>query len=152
MMKTISISQLLAGESFFQDMSQAQLDFIAGCASNVHFKEGEFVVLRGKPTTHFFLIRSGHAALEVDAGTKTIVIQTVSDGNVIGWSWVEPPYKWRYDVRVLEDISAIAFDAQCVRDKCEADPVFGYEMYKRFIRIVINRLMATRVQLTDMYS
>lgn len=151
-MKTRTVNQVLAAEPFFQDMSEDHLDFIAGCATNAHFKEGEFIVLRGKPTTHFYLIRKGRAALEVDAANKTVVIQTVSDGHVIGWSWVEPPYKWRYDVRAIDDISAIAFDAQCVRDKCDADPVFGYEMYKRFIRIVINRLMATRVQLTDMYA
>ena len=151
-MKTRSISQLLSEEEFFKGLNEQQLDFIAGCAKNVHFSEGQFMVLRGKPTTHFYLIRNGRAALEVDAANKTLVIQTVSQGHVIGWSWVEPPYKWRYDVRVLEDVSAVAFDAECVREKCDADPVFGYEMYKRFIRIVINRLMATRVQLTDMYS
>jgi CRP-like cAMP-binding protein len=110
------------------------------------------MVLRGNPTTEFYLIRKGRAALEVDAGNNTCVIHTVSKGNVIGWSWVEPPFRWRYDVRVIEPVRAIAFDAECVRQKCEADPVFGYEMYKRFIRIVINRLMATRVQLTDMYA
>lgn len=151
-MKTHPISEMLAKQEFFRDMSPEHLEFFAGCASNVRFDEGKFLVLRGKPTTHFFLIRKGRAALEVDAGNRTCTIQTVSGGNVIGWSWVEPPYKWRYDVRVLEPVRAIAFDAECVRKKCEADPVFGYEMYKRFIRIVINRLMATRVQLTDMYA
>jgi CRP-like cAMP-binding protein len=151
-MKTLSISQLLAREEFFRDMTEDHLDFIAGCANNVHFQEGQFVGFRGKPTTHFFLIRSGRAALEVDAANRTVIVQTVSQGHVVGWSWLEPPYTWRYDVRALDPLSAIAFDAACVRDKCEADRVFGYETYKRFIRLVIERLEATREQLTDMYA
>lgn len=151
-MQMQTISDLLSKQEFFSGMKKDYIDFIAGCAGNVHFRNGQFVVLRGKPATHFYLLRKGHAALEVDAANKTVVIQTVSAGNVIGWSWLEPPFEWQYDVRAVEDISAVAFDATCVREKCDADPVFGYEMYKRFIRVVINRLMATRVQLTDMYA
>jgi CRP-like cAMP-binding protein len=151
-MKTQSISALLAREEFFRDMTEDQLDFIAGCASNVHFKEGKFIGFRGKLTTHFFLVRRGRASLEVDAANRTVIVQTISEGHVVGWSWLEPPYTWRYDVRALDDVSAIAFDAACVREKCEGDRVFGYEMYKRFIRLVIERLEATREQLTDMYA
>ena len=67
-MKTHPISEMLAKQDFFRDMSKDHLDFFAGCASNVRFSEGEFMVLRGKPTTHFYLIRKGRAALEVNAG------------------------------------------------------------------------------------
>ena len=151
-MKTQSISDLLAQEEFFRELTKAHRDFIAGCATNVHFHEGQFIILRGKPTTHFFLIRSGRAAFEVETANRTLIIQTVSRGNVLGWSWLQEPYTSRYDIRALEDVSAIAFDAACVRDKCEADPVFGFEIYKRFTRIVIERLESTREQLTDMYA
>jgi CRP-like cAMP-binding protein len=147
-----TISDLLVDQDFFRGIKRDYIDFIAGCASNVHFRKGQFIALRGKPASHFYLIRSGHAALEVDAANRTVIIQTVSAGHVIGWSWLEPPYEWQYDVRTVEDVSAVAFDATCVREKCDGDPVFGYEMYKRFIRVVINRLDATRVQLTDMYA
>lgn len=151
-MKVRTISDLLVDQDFFRGIKRDYIDFIAGCASNVHFRKGQFVALRGKAASHFYLIRDGHAALEVDAANRMVIIQTVSAGQVIGWSWVEPPYEWQYDVRAVEDIDAVAFDATCVREKCDADPVFGYEMYKRFIRVVINRLDGTRVQLTDMYA
>ncbi|HUF09921.1 MAG TPA: cyclic nucleotide-binding domain-containing protein [Rhodothermales bacterium] len=147
-----TISDLLAQEVFFRNMTKDQLDFIAGCATNVHYRDGEFIGLRGKLTTHFYLIRKGRVAFEVEAANRTVIIQTVAESDVIGWSWLQPPYTWRYDVRALDDVSAIAFDAKCVREKCEADPVFGFEMYKRFTRIVIERLEATREQLTDMYA
>ncbi|HEY5564495.1 MAG TPA: cyclic nucleotide-binding domain-containing protein [Rhodothermia bacterium] len=146
-----TISDLLAQSPFFRELTKDQLDFIAGCATNVHFHDDEFIGLRGKPTTHFYLIRKGRVAFEVEAANRTVIIQTASEGDVVGWSWLQRPYTWRYDVRALDEVSAIAFDATCVRDKCEGDPVFGFEMYKRFTRIVIERLEATREQLTDMY-
>lgn len=151
-MNVQATSSLLADQHFFAGMSDEHLDAIASCASERHFEEGRFMVLRGKPAQDFFLIRSGRVALEIHAGNKNVLISTVPPGGVIGWSWLEDPFEWRYDVRVLEDVEAIAFNANCVREKCESDPAFGYEMYKRFMHLVIKRLMASRVQLVDLYS
>lgn len=151
-MKTQSISDVLAKHDFFADMSPEHIDFIAGCATIVHFRVGDFVMLAGEPCTHFYLARSGRAVVEVETGNQTRVIHSPGPGDIIGWSWVMPPAIWRYDVRVTEEMSAIAFDAKCVREKCEADYEFGYHIYKRILEIVIERFMATRIQMMDVYA
>lgn len=151
-MKVHTITESLAALPFFEGMPEEYLEFISGCASHAHFSEGEFLLLEGSEADHFFAIREGLAALEIEAANKTFTLQTVQEGNVVGWSWMIPPYTWHYDVRAITPVSAIRFNALCVRDKCDADPRFGYEVLRRFSRLVIQRLMVTRMLLIDMYS
>jgi len=151
-MKIHTIPGILGEVPFFKDLKPEYREFLAGCARNVHFKPGEFLLLAGKDTTHFYLIREGHVALEMEAGNKVFSIQTIGEGQILGWSWLVPPYTWHYDARAVEPVSAISFDAKCVREKCEKDPVFGYELLKRFSRLIAERLMATRIQMADLYQ
>jgi CRP-like cAMP-binding protein len=151
-MKTYSIPASLDALQTFEGLTAQQLDFIAGCAQNVHFDEGDFLLLEGYTTDTFYVLRSGSVALEMPGANQIVTIQTLGPGDLLGWSWLLPPFTSCYDARALEPVSAIAFDAVCVREKCERDPVFGYEMYKRFSRIIAERLMATSMQLIDVYQ
>lgn len=151
-MKIETITPSLKQFPVFEDLSDDQLEFVAGCAKNVHFKKGEFLLHAGKPATHFFIIREGLVALEMEAANKIVTLQTADEGHTVGWSWLVPPYTWHYDARAATAVSAISFDAVCVREKCDKDPVFGYEIYKRFSRVMVQRLVATRMQLADMYN
>ena len=60
------------------------------------------------------------------------MIQTLGEDDVIGYSWLFPPYRWRFDARAVEPLRALALDGQCLRGKCDDDPVLGYELMKRF--------------------
>ena len=72
-------------------------------------------------------------------------------GEVLGWSWLYPPYRWNFDARAVEPVRAFALDGNCLRAKCEADHDFGYELVKRFLQQVHMRLERTRLQLLDVY-
>ena len=151
-MKTQSIAGSLLGLPFFADMSREHLDFISGCASHVRFRGGDLVLTQGRKSDRFYLIRSGEISLELHAANRTLEITTVGEGEMVGWSWLVPPYTWHYDGRAINDVCLFAFNADCVRNKCDADPVFGYDMFKRFSSLIVDRLMATRIQLLDIYQ
>jgi CRP/FNR family cyclic AMP-dependent transcriptional regulator len=85
-------------------------------------------------------------------GRGAVTFQTVPEGEVVGVSWLIPPYRWTYDAKALELIRAIAIDGACLRGKCEADHDLGYEMMKRFMPVLIQRLHATRLQILDIYG
>lgn len=74
-------------------------------------------------------------------------VHTVGAGDILGWSWVAPPYHWHFNARALEATKAIAFDARCLRSKLEQDHQLGYELLKRFSEVIVQRLDATQVQL-----
>lgn len=151
-MKLTSIAESLAAVPSFEGIPRKYLDLISGCASNIHFQQGKFILLEGREARHFYVIREGKVAIETAAGNRNaITIETLTAGDVLGWSWLVPPYRWQFDARAVTAVSAIAFDAVCLREKCELDTDFGYEILKRFAEIMSQRLTATRMQIVDLY-
>ncbi|MBI3193500.1 MAG: cyclic nucleotide-binding domain-containing protein, partial [Ignavibacteriae bacterium] len=101
----------------------------------------------------FYIIRQGKVAVEAYAAERgAVIIDTVEEGDVLGWSWLIPPYNWHFDARAVELTLAIALDGKCLRNKCEHDHNLGYELLKRFAHIIEQRLEATRIRLLDLYG
>jgi CRP/FNR family transcriptional regulator, cyclic AMP receptor protein len=148
-----TIDDLLAKHSFFQGLKAEDLKVIAGCGSNVHFEPGEFLFHEGDQADHFYALREGSAVVEIHVPQAgPVVIQSVGPGEILGWSWLFPPYRWQFDARAREGIRATVFDGQCLRTKCESNPALGYELMKRLAFMVSQRLEATRLQLLDIYA
>ncbi len=152
-MEKESLAGILAIQPVLQGLDPQHVELIVGCASNVRFDPGEFVFRAGEEANQFYVVRSGRVSVEVIAPQRgPITIETVGDGDLLGWSWLIPPFHWHFDARALNLTRAIALDARCLRNKCEADPAFGYELLKRFSQIMEHRLEATRLQLLDLYA
>ena len=150
-MKTLDA--VIAESPVFAGLTQEQLEFIVGCAQNVHFDAGQKIAKAGDAADVFYLIRMGEVALDLDVPNKKPVrIDSVEAGQVLGWSWLIPPYEWKYDVTATELVRAIAFDGTCLRGKCDSDPVLGYELLSRFSQVLVERLQATRFRLLDIYG
>ena len=148
-----SLEVLIAGHSFFSDLEEEYVRSLTGCAANVRFDSGTYVFHEGEPADHFYLIRQGRVAIEISAPPrKPIIVQTLSAGDVLGWSWLVAPYQWRFHARAVESVRAIALDGKCLRARCEENHDLGYELLKRFARVITQRLDATRLQLLDVYA
>jgi len=148
-----TLEGVLAGHPFFSRMDPRYLELAVGCAANVRFNAGELIFRQGHEAEHFYLIRAGRVALEIHVpGRGGLTIQTLGAGEVLGWSWLVPPYNWRFDGRAAEVTRAIVFDGKCLRKKCEEDHELGYELQKRVIAILGEHLDATRFRLLDVYS
>lgn len=138
---------------FFAGFDEAFCTLVTRCAKNVRFEPGQYLFHEGEPADQFYLLRHGRVALEVKApGREAVTFQTVNEGEIVGVSWIIPPYRWTYDARALDLVRAISMDATCLRDKCEADPALGYDVMKRFLPIIVERLHATRLQILDVYG
>ncbi len=137
----------------FQGMEPAHLALIAGCGENAIFEPGEYVMREGHPAEHFHVIRKGRVALEMFVPQQGgLTVETLDPGEPLGWSWLVPPFRTHLDARTLLRTHTIAFDATCLRGKCEDDPALGYELMKRFVPVMVNRLQATRFRLLDIYG
>jgi CRP/FNR family transcriptional regulator, cyclic AMP receptor protein len=148
-----SFEKVLAEHPFFKDLSSPHLDTVVGCVANVVFQPGEFIFREGQPADLFFVVREGKVAVEVFVPNKgPVTIETIEGGEMLGWSWLFPPYKARFDARALNAVRALSLDGACLRTKCEKDPALGYELLKRFAELVVSRLEATRMQLLDLYG
>ncbi len=152
-MQLITLERVIESHPFFSGLAPKYLRLVTGCASNRRFDEGEFLFREGEKAEEFFLIREGRATLCISApGRGLIPIQTVGPGDVLGWSWLLEPYGWFYCAKAIEPVRALAFNGVCLRNKCEEDHDFGYDLMKRFAGIMAERLQATRLQLLDVYA
>ena len=148
-----TLEPIIRANPFFQGMDDRYIELITGCAKNVRFSEGQVVFREGDPADQFYLIRSGLVSLQMMVPHRGLTtVMTVGDGEVLGWSWLFPPYQWRFDARTQEPTHALAFDGKCLRTKCEEDYDLGYEIFKRFMQVITARLESTRLQLLDVYG
>lgn len=147
------LDSALADVPLFADLPQPELELIAGCAANTRFAEGEQLFRRGDPANTFYVIRHGSVALETFVPTRgPVMIETLEPGEVLGWSWLFPPYHWHLDARALTVVGAVVFDGACIRGKCVAEPRLGYDLMSRFAQMLIERLQWTRLRLIDVYG
>jgi len=138
---------------FFKEMSERARTLIAGCASHAVFHDGDQILREGESADTFFVIRRGAAAVEVHVpGKKPLVIETLRDGEILGWSWLIPPYRTQFDARAVGLVRVVSIDGKCLRGKCEEDHELGYELYRHFVPVIVARLSAARLQMVDIYG
>ena len=152
-MEIHGLDRLICEHSFFAGMSQDYCELIGRCARNVRFDKGQYLFRESEPASEFFLIRHGRVALEVMAPERgPMRFLTLYAGEIAGVSWLVPPYRWLYDAQALELTRAISIDGSCLREKAEGNHDFGYEMMKRFMSMLVQRLHAAHLQILDVYG
>jgi CRP-like cAMP-binding protein len=150
---TTAIRDLIEHHSFMAGLSEASLDLVVGCAKNVAFAPGVSLCVEGESADTFYLLRRGRVSIDVHApGRGSIVIETVGPGDVVGWSWLVPPFRWTFDARAIDDGGGIAIDGACLRAKAMNDPSLGFELLSRVSVTLLARLQSTRVRLLDLYG
>lgn len=147
------IEELLAEIPSLAGLPAGQDALVAGCGRNIVFEAGTHIFREGDQADTFYAIRRGSVALELAAPPRaSLIVETLHAGDILGWSWLFPPNRAKFDARASDEVHAIAFDGACLRGKCEADHALGYELMKRFGAVITDRLQATRVRLLDVYG
>jgi CRP/FNR family cyclic AMP-dependent transcriptional regulator len=138
----------LAVHPFLRGMSRDQLGVLAKTACDVRFPARHRLFEDGGNASRFWLIQCGHVSLDLHIpGEGPVVIETVGMGELLGWSWLFPPYKWAFGAVAVTPVEAFEFDAPAIRELCVADPGLGYELSQRISRVLAQRLLATRIRL-----
>ncbi len=148
-----TMEEVISTQPFFTGLESKLITILVSCASNRVFHPGEYLCREGEQADSFYLIRSGQVTLEVYAPHHGgLRIETLQEGNILGWSWVVPPYRWHFDAKAMDAVRAVALDARCLREKCEHDHELGYQLLARFSRLIDERLQTTRRQLLEVYG
>lgn len=148
-----TLEAVIREHPFFKGLEEPYIKLIVECAKIVRFDEGQILFRQMDPTDHFYLVRESLAAVEsmIPHRGSTMVL-TAGSAEVLGWSCLFQPYKWLFDARALRSTRALAFDGKCLRTKCAEDHDLGYELLKRFTRIVREWFESTKLQLMDLYG
>ncbi len=147
------LTPLIREHPFAWDFDDRIVGELEAVAVEVAFRPGEFLLREGRETTASYLIRKGVVVLEIhDPGRGAVPIQSVGSGDVLGWSWILAPYHCHFDARAIEPVEALALDGATLRAKCEADHELGYQVTRRLLFVVQQRLERVRMQLLDLYA
>ena len=145
-----SLEQLLAEHPFLEGMRSDHLQLVAEYAHQAAFKSGEHLLRENEEASEFYLIIHGKVALGTFIpGRGITTIQTLEDGELVGWSWLVPPYRWRFSALSISPVQTIALNGGKLREKCRQNHEFGFELTKRLVAVVGQRLTATRKRLED---
>ncbi|HTK11185.1 MAG TPA: cyclic nucleotide-binding domain-containing protein [Ktedonobacteraceae bacterium] len=147
-----TLEEALAEHPFFRGFDSDYLHDIVRFAVFIHYDSDVCIFHEGEQATHFYLLNQGKVGLETfSADRGAIAIETIEAGEVLGWSWLFPPYRWHFSSRVIEPVHGIMLDAATLRKMCDEDHTFGYELVRRIAHVITQRLQSTRLQLLDVY-
>ena len=139
---------MLAEHPFLRGMAPGHLDALAEAGADVSFPAGHRIFEDGGFAGKFWLIQSGHIALDVQVpGEGRVTIDSVGMGELLGCSWLFPPYRWAFGAVCAGPLRAFEFDAVAIRARCAADPLFGHELTGRLLSALARRLQSTRTRL-----
>lgn len=143
-----NLNEAITLHAFFHGMKPEHLAVLGQGAKAVQFKSGDVLFREDEPANQFYLIESGKVALEAhEPADGTALVQTLGAGDVLGWSWLFPPFVWHFQARAMEPTSAVVLSGAHLLVTAERNHDFGYELMKRVAQVVIHRLQATRKQL-----
>jgi CRP/FNR family cyclic AMP-dependent transcriptional regulator len=143
----------LSTHAFFSGLNEEYIELLSEFATQKHVAKGNVLFQQGKPADKFYLVREGKVSVQVPALVGPVMeLQILGENQMLGWSWLIPPYRWNFLARAVEDTEVIEFDGVAILAHCERDPKFGYELFKRFAVLMSERLNAARQKMMDEWN
>ena len=143
----------LGEHAFLRGMTDRHLAILARACWVAPVRAGHRLFEEGSTAHRFWLLRSGNVALDVHApGRHKLLVETLGPGDLVGLSWLVPPYEWQFGATAVQDTVTFELNAIAVRAACEEDPVLGYALLRRVMSAASSRLHATRVRMLDLYG
>ena len=148
-----ALAKALGDHPFLQEIREALLVPVAACAREASFPAGSFIFREGAPATSLYLLQRGRVVLEIGVPARgTARVETLDGGDILGLSWLFPPYRWQADAHVVEAATAIVLDAACLRERLDQDPALGHAVMKSLAHQLYLRLERVRLQRLDVYK
>ena len=148
-----TMEPILAAHPFFKGLDPRYLKLIVECASRETFTPGQFLCQDNEEARKFYVIHHGRVAVEIYRPRRgAVTVQTIGEGEVLGWLWFDQPYHWHLDARALDLTRVISLEVQGLMDRCNRDHDFGYELMRRYAHHLAVQFRVTKAQLADFYG
>ncbi|HYA53986.1 MAG TPA: cyclic nucleotide-binding domain-containing protein [Thermoplasmata archaeon] len=148
-----AISDRVLHHPFFAGIDPTLVHAMVSKAEERTYDVGEMLVREGRPAEEFFLVLDGKVALEVGSVEHPgITVETIGRGEILGWSWLVSPYRWRFDARATKPTQVIAINAAAARYALAAHPALAYQFLMKLLPVIAERLENTRVQVLDIHG
>jgi CRP-like cAMP-binding protein len=133
---------------FLSGFDGAERKTLSKIAQKKKFTAGKAIFRQGEKADGFYLIENGLVSLDYALPHKRqIQLQQLGPGEILGWSWLTEPCKWKFGAAAVDNVTASFFPVVDVRDQCARDPKLGYALMERIALALMERLQATRHKL-----
>ena len=140
-----TILNAFASHPFIQGLSDHHRMRLASGVNPFKIAAGAYLAREGEPAHAFYLIQKGQVAIGSHLSQAgAMPIETVGPGDVVGWSWLLPPFRWQFDARASADVQGLLFNGAWLREQCEQDYALGYHLLRQLLLTVSRRLVASR--------
>ncbi len=147
------LERAVAAHPFLCGISEHHVRLLADAAMRTRFDPNQIIFREGEQANRFYLIEHGSVALESNSESgSAIMIDTIGDGDLLGWSWLFPPYVWHFTARATQATAAIFFYGTVLREYCEKDHSLGFGLLKRMSEVMTRRLQLARRKLLESYG
>jgi len=148
-----TMQPILAAHPFFKGLDSRYLNVILECASREQFAPEQMLCRDEEEARKFYVIYHGQVSVEIYRARRgPVTIQTLGEGEALGWLWFEKPYHWHLDARARVLTRVISLDVDCLLQKCAQDHELGYELMRRYAHHLAMQFRATKLQLADFYG
>jgi CRP/FNR family cyclic AMP-dependent transcriptional regulator len=152
-MSNQTTAEYLSAHEFFSGFSDDVLNFLCQCSSTHSLKNGQILFRHGENADKFYVVRQGRLSIQIPAIMgPPLEIQSLGKDQVLGWSWLIPPYKWSFQAKAEADAELLMFDGKLILARCEQEPAFGYALLKKFAALMSLRLDAARRKMMDEWN
>jgi len=148
-----TVETVLRSHPFLAGLPEGTTELIAACSSLATFEPGQLLLSEGEAADTVFLLHHGQVAVEVHRPAGgSLWIETVGSGHLVGLSWASSPFRWQFDARALEPVSAVAIDVGELRAGLGRHPDLGFALLDRLMGRLVDRLQSTRLRLLDLHA
>ncbi len=145
------LERVLRNHPFLQGLEADQIQFLVGCARNMRFKGGDYLMRQGEQEDTLYLLRQGTVAIEMPGpGGQVICLETVGPGDALGVSLMTPSAA-DLDCRARDTVLAFGLDHQCLLRKMHEDPRLGFALTMKLLERTYQRLSRARLHQMDVY-
>ena len=149
----LDISGYLKSHKRFKQLSDPLIQQLTDAGRILSFKQGEHLFAQDQQADHFYIVLNGAVSVEIPAiYGPPLIVQSLKKDDMLGWSWLIPPYLWTFEAIAEEDTEVIEFDGVKLRKACEADHDLGYELMKYFSGLMSERLHEARRKMMETWS
>jgi CRP-like cAMP-binding protein len=138
---------------FVADLPDRVVEELANVSALVDFPAGAALFHEGTENQFLYLVHSGHVGLDMYVpGRGRVRILSVGPGEMLAWSALLGDGRMTVSATALDDLQAVAMAAPKLRELCEADHEVGFQLMSRMAQALAHRLLATRLQLLDLFA
>ncbi|MBI3484261.1 MAG: cyclic nucleotide-binding domain-containing protein [Acidobacteria bacterium] len=139
--------------SFLARLSPRVREKLLSHATAFRYLDGEAIFREGDPSLYLYILKQGRVAIEIHVPSKGWqTILTVWPGDTFSWSALVEPRIETASARAIEEVEVLGIRGGTLTDLCLEDSELGFELYRALAEVITARLVATRLQLLDVFA